>query len=105
MSKFAVRSLADALFHELRPKGIAVTLISPGFIESEIRQVDNRGVRRAEKPSPPIPAALVMATPTAARKIVSAVARRRREVVITGFGKAAASFSRPSTACRWSIAS
>jgi hypothetical protein len=30
-----------------------------------------------------------MATPTAARKIVSAVARRRREVVITGFGKAA----------------
>jgi hypothetical protein len=30
-----------------------------------------------------------MATPTAARKIVNAVARRRREVVITGFGKAA----------------
>ena len=89
MSKFAVRGLAASLGHELAEHGASVTLISPGFIESEIRQVDNRGVRRAEKSAPPIPAALVMATPTAARKIVSAVARRRREVVITGFGKAA----------------
>ena len=89
MSKFAVRGLAASLGHELAEHGASVTLISPGFIESEIRQVDNRGVRRAEKPAPRIPAALVMATPTAARKIVSAVARRRREVVITGFGKAA----------------
>ncbi len=89
MSKFAVRGLAAALGHELAPHGVAVTLISPGFVESEIRQVDNRGVWRAEAPSRPIPAALVMATPTAARKIVRAVARRRREVVITGFGKAA----------------
>ncbi len=89
MSKFAVRGLAAALGHELAPHGVAVTLISPGFVESEIRQVDNRGAWRAEAPSRPIPAALVMATPTAARKIVRAVARRRREVVITGFGKAA----------------
>jgi hypothetical protein len=35
-----------------------------------------------------------MATPTAARKIVRAVARRRREVVITGFGKAAVALQR-----------
>jgi short-subunit dehydrogenase len=89
MSKFAVRGLATSLGHELAEHGVSVTLISPGFVESEIRQVDNRGVRRAEAPARPIPAALVMATPTAARKIVSAVARRRREVVITGFGKAA----------------
>jgi hypothetical protein len=64
-------------------------LISPGFVESEIRQVDNRGILRKEKPAPPIPAAMVMATPTAARKIVHAAARRRREVVITGLGKVA----------------
>jgi short-subunit dehydrogenase len=89
MSKFAVRGLAASLGHELAEHGVSVTLISPGFVESEIRQVDNRGVRRVEAPARPIPAALVMATPTAARKIVSAVARRRREVVITGFGKAA----------------
>jgi short-subunit dehydrogenase len=89
MSKFAVRGLAASLGHELAPYGVAVTLISPGFVESEISQVDNRGVWRAQAPRRPIPPAMVMATPTAARKIVNAVARRRREAVITGFGKAA----------------
>jgi len=89
MSKFAVHALAASLGHELAPYGVAVTLISPGFVESELGQVDNRGVWRAQAPRRPIPAAFVMATPTAARKIVRAVARRRREVVITGFGKAA----------------
>jgi short-subunit dehydrogenase len=89
MSKFAVHGLAASLGHELAPHGVAVTLISPGFVESEISQVDNRGVWRPQARRRPIPASLVMATPTAARKIVSAVARRRREVVITGFGKAA----------------
>lgn len=87
MSKFAVHSLAASLAHELAPYGVAVTLISPGFVESEIGQVDNRGVRHPEAPPRPLPASIVMATPTAARKIVRAVARRRREAVITGFGK------------------
>jgi short-subunit dehydrogenase len=89
MSKFAVRGLAAALGHELATYGVAVTLISPGFVESEIRQVDNRGVWQSEASGRPLPPWIVMAAPIAARKIVSAVARRRREVVITGFGKAA----------------
>jgi short-subunit dehydrogenase len=89
MSKFAVRGLAEALGHELAPHGVTVTLISPGFVESEIRQVDNRGVWHAEPPTRPLPAFLVMATPVAARQIVRAVARRRRETVITGFGRVA----------------
>jgi short-subunit dehydrogenase len=89
MSKFAVRGLAASLAYELEPYGVAVTLISPGFVESEIRQVDNRGIWRREPPPRPIPRALVMPAPTAARRIVRAVARRRREAVITGFGKTA----------------
>ena len=89
MSKFAVRSLAEALGHEVARDGVSVTHVSPGFVESEIGQVDNRGVWRAQAPRRPLPASIVMATPTAARKIVGAVARRRREAVITGFGKAA----------------
>ena len=88
MSKFSVRALAQALDGELARNGVSVTLISPGFVESEIRQVDNRGVWRREAPARPIPGLLVMPTPTAARQIVRAVARRRREAVITGFGKA-----------------
>ena len=88
MSKYAVRSLAEALFHELRPKGVSVTLISPGFIESEFRQVDNRGVLHpgAGDPCPPW---LVMPVETAARKIVRAIADRRREIILTGHGKLA----------------
>jgi short-subunit dehydrogenase len=87
MSKFAVHGLAASLAPELASYGIAVTLISPGFVESEIGQVDNRGVRHPEASRRRLPASIVMATPTAARKIVGAVARRRREAVITGFGK------------------
>jgi short-subunit dehydrogenase len=86
MSKFAVRALAEALGHELAPDGVAVTLVSPGFVASELRQVDNRGVLR-EGVRDPIPAFLRMSAERAARQIVAAVARRRREVVITGHGK------------------
>jgi short-subunit dehydrogenase len=88
MSKFAVRGLAEALGHELAPHGVAVTLISPGLVESELRQVDNRGVWHSETREP-MPRALVMPAATAARQIVRAVGRRRRETVVTGHGKVA----------------
>jgi len=88
MSKFALRGLAEALGHELAPHGVSVTLISPGFVESEIRRVDNLGVLRAAAPEP-LPAWLVMPAARAARRIARAVARRRREVVLTGLGKVA----------------
>jgi short-subunit dehydrogenase len=87
MSKFAVRAFAHALGPELEPYGVTVTLISPGFIESEIRQVDNRGVHhsRAKDPLPPW---LVMPADVAAKKIVAAAYRRRREAIVTLHGKA-----------------
>jgi short-subunit dehydrogenase len=86
MSKFAVRGLAESLAHELAPHGVAVTLITPGFVESEIRQVDNRGVWHAEAAGK-LPTLLVMPAATAARHIVRAVARRRREAIITRHGR------------------
>ena len=88
MSKFAVRGLAEALAHELAPRGVAVTLVSPGLVESEMRQVDNRGRWHAEA-ARGSPKALVVPVATAARHIVRAVARRRREAVITRHGKLA----------------
>ena len=93
MSKFAVRALAEALGHELAASGVSVTLVSPGFVASEIRRVDNQGVLREETPDP-IPKFLTMSTARAARQIVRAIARRRREVVVTGHGKAAVFFQR-----------
>ena len=88
MSKFAVRALAEALGHELAPAGVAVTLISPGLVASELRRVDNRGTLHAELLEP-MPGWLVVPAERAARTIVRAVARRRREVVVTGHGKVA----------------
>jgi short-subunit dehydrogenase len=93
MSKFAVRALAEALGHELAPAGVSVTLVSPGFVESEIRRVDNHGVVREDSPES-VPAWLLVSAPRAARVIVRAVARRRREVVVTGHGKVAVFFQR-----------
>ena len=86
MSKFAVRALALALRPELEPHGVTVTLISPGFVTSEIRQVDNRGGWHP-KAKDPLPSWLPMPADLAAKKIVSAVSRRRREAIITAHGK------------------
>jgi len=87
MSKFAVRALANAITPELALDGVKVTLISPGFVASNIRRVDNRGTLHSELRDP-IPGWLIMPAPEAVRQILSAVARGKREAVITGHGKA-----------------
>lgn len=86
MSKFALRALADSLRHELAREGVSVTLVNPGFVESEIHQIDNRGIRRPEATSP-APSWLRMPAPRAAHQIVRAVGRRRAEVGVTRHGK------------------
>jgi short-subunit dehydrogenase len=82
MSKFAVRALAEVIDFELRPAGVSVTLVSPGFVDTEIHQVDNHGVRHPDV-RPRAPAFARTTAERAARRIVRAVARRKREVVIT----------------------
>lgn len=86
MSKFALRALADAITPELRALGVTVTLISPGFVASNIRQVDNRGTFHPDSKDP-IPAWLVVETPRAVRQILKAIARGKREQIVTGHGK------------------
>lgn len=88
MSKFAVRALADALRPELVPDGVAVVQITPGFVASEIRLLDREGRPKAGARDP-VPAWLVMPAEQAARKIARAIARRRRELVLTAHGKLA----------------
>ena len=87
MSKAAVRAFALSLRGEVSSAGVGVVLVSPGFVESEFRAVDNQG-RHHSGARDPVPAWLVVPTARAARVIVRAVARRRREVVVTGHGKA-----------------
>ena len=87
MSKFAVRALANAITPELRLAGVKVTLISPGFVASDIRRVDNHG-QFHEHAKEPIPAWLIMPTDKAVRQILRAIAKGKREAIITGHGKA-----------------
>lgn len=93
MSKFAVRSLAESLWLELGPRGVAVTHVAPGFVESEIRMVNNEGKHTGKK-SVEAPRWLVLPAEKAAQQIVRAIAARKREVVITGHGKLAVFLSR-----------
>lgn len=86
MSKFAVRALADALRGDLQPLGIGVTLISPGFVDSDIRRTNNQGVLVEHAPDP-VPAWLRVPTDKAVREILRGVDRGRAEVIVTGHGK------------------
>jgi short-subunit dehydrogenase len=86
MSKFAVRGLIESIHDELASAGVSMTLVSPGFVDSDIRRVDNHGQVHEQAPDP-VPAWLRMPTERAARIIVRAIRRRHREVVVTGHGK------------------
>ena len=86
MSKFALRALANSITPEFARAGVRVTLISPGFVASNIRKVDNSGRFHAES-AESIPAWLVVDTERACRNILRAVAAGRAEAIITGHGK------------------
>jgi short-subunit dehydrogenase len=87
MSKFAVHALAYALRGELRRQGVSVTLISPGFVHSDIRRVDNLGHLHAGLPDS-MPDWVLADPARVARVAVRAVHRRVRERVVTGHGRA-----------------
>jgi short-subunit dehydrogenase len=86
MSKFAVRALANSITPELRRTGVKLTLISPGFVVSNIRRVDNRGTLHPQA-ADPVPAWIQMSTEKAARQILHAVARGKKEQIVTLHGK------------------
>jgi len=86
MSKFALRALADAIAPELRPAGVKVTLISPGFVASDIRRIDNQGKLHPHAKDPISPR-MVVSTDKAVREILRAVAYGKRERIVTGHGK------------------
>lgn len=86
-SKFAVYGLAQSLYYEFKPRGVVVTCILPGIVESEIRSVDNRGIYHAKRKDP-APKWLKVPTSVAAKEIVRRLPTRNFELVITGHGKA-----------------
>src|ERR1044071_3545168 len=93
MSKFAVRAFAEALHGDLKNTGVGVTLISPGYVESDIRRTDNRGGVHPDVKDP-IPAWLFMPTAVAARVMVRGILRGRSEVIVTFHAKLIVFFAR-----------
>jgi len=85
-SKFAVCGLAEGLYYELRERGVSVTCINPGVIESEFRQRDQTGSvnPELEDPAPPW---IRVPTDKAARAMLRALAARRPEATISVHGK------------------
>ncbi|PKN59359.1 MAG: short chain dehydrogenase [Deltaproteobacteria bacterium HGW-Deltaproteobacteria-14] len=85
-SKFAVRAMGLSLAAELHGTGVSCTTIHPGFVASEINQVDNRGVfdpGRVDRR----PKNLMWPADKAARVMARAIYARKREYVFTWHGK------------------
>ncbi len=103
MSKYAIRALAETLQFEFENYGISVVLISPGLVESEFQQIDNRGVFHPETPSNRnLPSWLFMPTKKAAKQIIKAIKKKKKEQLITGHGKAMVFLKRHfPRVCHW----
>jgi short-subunit dehydrogenase len=87
MSKFAIRAFAECIRADLAPEGVAVTLLSPGFVDSQIRRIDNRGALH-EHVADPVPAWIRVPTRVAVRDMLNAIYKRRPERIVTGHGRA-----------------
>lgn len=92
-SKAAVRSIGSTLRLELAGSGVSCTTLHPGFVASEIAQVDNDGVLHPERPDRR-PAALMWPTERAASVMIDALHARHTDFVFTGHGRAAAALAR-----------
>ena len=85
-SKHAMAGFFDSLRIELAGSGVAVTMIYPGFVATGIREnatgPDGRPIAVS-----PVRESQVMSAQACARRIVRALERREREVVMTARGR------------------
>lgn len=87
-SKYAIRGIGQTLSMELIGTGVSCTTIQPGFVESEIGQVDNKGEFHADWEDRR-PQAVMWSAEKAARVMADAIYNREREFTFTGHGKLA----------------
>lgn len=88
-SKHAVRALGHTLSIELEGTGVSCTLIHPGYVDSEIAQVDNAGHFDPERKDRR-PKNMMWPAERAADVIVRSLYKRKREVVFSNHGKVGA---------------
>ncbi|OYZ03044.1 MAG: short-chain dehydrogenase [Sphingobacteriia bacterium 28-36-52] len=85
-SKAAVHSIGLTLQVELLGTGVSCTTLHPGFVVSEIAKVDNDGQWHPER-TDPRPSKLMWPTDKAAKVMVKAIIKRKRNYVFTTHGK------------------
>jgi len=85
-SKYAIRAIGQTLSAELHGSGVSCTTLHPGYVESEIDQVDNQG-RFHPDYEDKRPKKLMWPADRAARVMLGAIARREREYTFTNHGK------------------
>jgi short-subunit dehydrogenase len=85
-SKHAMAGFFDSLRIELAGSGVAVTMIYPGFVSTGIRE-NAAGPDGKPILVSPVKEGEVMTVQDCARRIVRAIERREREVVMTARGK------------------
>lgn len=88
-SKHAMQGFFDSIRIELEPLGVAVSVISPGFVATDIRAkgFGADGQARGESPRAEEGGA-TMSVEACVERIVRAIERREREVVMTTKAKA-----------------
>ncbi len=87
-SKAAVRAIGDTLWAELQGTSVSCTTIHPGYVESEIGQVDIEGTFH-EDWNDRRPQRLMWKASDAARVMADAIHQRRRQRVFTAHGRLA----------------
>lgn len=92
-SKFAIRGMALTLAMELHGSGVSMTLIEPGFVESDIAKVDNNGVLHPDRKETR-PTTFMWPKDRAGDVCVRAIHQRKREFVFTRHGQVAAFLGR-----------
>jgi short-subunit dehydrogenase len=85
-SKHAMAGFFDTLRIELKNSGVSVTMVYPGFVSTEVRQ---RALGPDGKPlgKSPVKEKKVMSPEKCASLILPAIAKRKRELVMTTRGK------------------
>ena len=103
-SKAALRAMGQALAIELLGTGVSATTVHPGFVESEIAQVDNSG-RFDPTRRDPRPAKLMWTSERAAKVMLRAIYRRKREYTFTTHGVIATWIARHFPSLAFKLAS
>jgi short-subunit dehydrogenase len=85
-SKAAVHVIGESLQVELLGSGVTCTTIHPGFVDSNIARVDNKG-HFDPNAKDPRPTNLMWPTDKAVKDMIRAIDRRKKVQVITGHGK------------------